>query len=718
MVMRWGLYWNRQIWAKLLSLLIGIGSVMPAHTQLWMKGGHGRPVWQTIFSGDQRFLLSAGTDNTIKVWNAQRSSPRFGHLLGSVRAHVAGVSSIAEYNGLVVSGGGAHDNQVKLWRLTSNGKLNFVRSWTTPNGYGVSAVAFTNWIVNNATKRIIVAGSYGGFFLIDQDSGATLWYRFPWMPGEPIQWVTSVAVSRNRAEFAVGTDRGSVYVISPSGAGTPIQDPEISNLFHYGDSVLAVSYDVTEGFLLAGGKAGLLQGWRLSTSDLVFSVPFQNSTGGSGWIWSIRPYTWSGGLALRQYFAVSGWTSDGSAAHPTILTYAWDTSSVPPSQCGEFLNTAVGGVTYLGGSFALTYPPLGNPYLYAVGREDGAIDWWEILGPCVGSWSRLESPTLYYGIADVPIRSVAFSHDDTFIASGVDGKVHVWDINGNLIWQVNPSGRLYQLAFSPTEHRLVIAHAGYVKSFGWNGSTFSLQWNVGAGPAEGGLAFSPDGARILIAQYGQWRVLNASTGGTIHTQLEQVGSTSIRLLSCAWSPDNTYLAVGRADGKVRLYNASSYALFREFRVGNYMNPSALAFAIVSGRLKLFVGTSTGKLQQWDVASVTKESELSLYSERITSLHVQGDWMSIASTQVPDSITIRWLDSGDAITLSQETGVGVWTTALSSGVYRDPYGGTYRYLVFGRHDATAVLTTVHTAPPLNSRQGGGRQLETIAGGEDQ
>jgi hypothetical protein len=150
-----------------------------------------------------------------------------------------------------------------------------------------------------------------------------------------------------------------------------------------------------------------------------------------------------------------------------------------------------------------------------------------------------------------------------------------------------------------------------------------------------------------------------------------------------------------------------------------MNPTALAFATVSGRLKLFVGTSTGKLQQWDVASVTKESELSLYSERITSLHVQGDWMSIASTQVPDSITIRWLDSGDAITLSQETGVGVWTTALSSGVYRDIRDGSlFRYLVFGRHDATVVLTTVHTAPPLNSRQGGGRQLETIAGGEDQ
>jgi hypothetical protein len=94
-------------------------------------------------------------------------------------------------------------------------------------------------------------------------------------------------------------------------------------------------------------------------------------------------------------------------------------------------------------------------------------------------------------------------------------------------------------------------------------------------------------------------------------------------------------------------------------------------------------------------------------------------MSIASTQVPDSITIRWLDSGDAITLSQETGVGVWTTALSSGVYRDIRDGSlFRYLVFGRHDATVVLTTVHTAPPLNSRQGGGRQLETIAGGEDQ
>ena len=706
--MRRKLLVNRQIWVRFLCLLMGIGSVVPAYTQLWMKGGHGGIVWQTIFSTDQRFLLSAGGDNTIKVWNANRSSPRFGHLLGSVRAHVAGVASIAEYNGLVVSGGGPYDNQVKLWRLTSTGKLNFVRSWATP-GYGVSAVAFTNWIVNNTTKRIIVAGTYGGFLLIDQQDGATLWYRFPWMPGEPVQWVTAIAVSRDRAEFAVGTDRGKIYVIRPSGSGSPIREPDISHLFNYGDSVYAVSYDVMENFLLAGGRAGLLRGWNLSTSALVFSVPFQNSTGGGGWIWSIRSYTWSGGLALRQYFAVSGWTS----ARPTIVTYSWDTTASPPSSCGEFLNTSVSGITYLRGSFAFTYPPIGNPYLYAVGREDGAIEWWEIPAPCADSWNGLESPTIYYSYVNAPIRSVAFSHDDTFIASGADGKVHVWDINGNLIWQNAFSGRLWQLAFSPTEHRLVIAYGGTAASYRWDGSTFAPQWSSWIGDAEGGLAFSPDGARILIALNGQWRVLDASDGSTIHSQAEQVSSTSIRLLSCAWSPDNAYLAVGRADGKVRIYNASSYALFREFRVGSYMNPTALAFATVSGRLKLFVGTTTGKLQQWDVASGTKESESPLYSERITSLHVQGDWMAIASTQVPDSITIRWLNSGE-ITLSQETGVGVWTAALSSRVYSDISGGRYRYLAFGRHDATVVLTTVRYIPP--ELRGGERELEVIAGGE--
>jgi len=714
--MRWGLCWNRQIWAKLLSLLIGIGigSVMPAHTQLWMKGGHGGIVWQTIFSTDQRFLLSAGGDNTIKVWNANRSSPRFGHLLGSVRAHVAGVASIAEYNGLVVSGGGPYDNQVKLWRLTSTGKLNFVRSWATP-GYGVSAVAFTNWIVNNTTKRIIVAGSYGGFLLIDQDSRATLWYRFPWMPGEPIQWVAAIAVSRNRAEFAIGTDRGKVYVMRPRASGSPIRDPDISNLFDYGDSVHAVSYDVGENFLLAGGRAGLLKGWNLSTNNLVFSVPFRNSTGGGGWIWSIHAYTWSGGLALRQYFAVSGWTLTGYVARPTIVTYSWDTRpDVLPSPCGEFLNTSVGGITYLRGSFAFTYPPSGNPYLYAVGREDGAIEWWEIPAPCVNSWNRLESPTIYYSYGNAPIRSVVFNHDDSFIASGADGKVHVWDINGNLIWQNAFSGGLWQLAFSPTEHRLVIASDGNVASYGWTGMTFAPQWSRGIGAAEGGLTFSPDGARILIAQNGGWLVLNASNGNTIQTQPEQVGSTLIRLLSCAWSPNNDYLAIGRADGKVRIYNASSYTLFREFRVGSYMNPTALAFATVSGRLKLFVGTTTGKLQQWDVLLGTKESESPLYSERITSLHVRGDWIAIASTQVPDSIRIKWLNTGNMITLSQETGVGVWTTALSSRVYSD-ISGSYRYLAFGRHDATVVLTIVSLAPPLGLR-GGERELEVIAGGE--
>jgi outer membrane protein assembly factor BamB len=89
-------------------------------------------------------------------------------------------------------------------------------------------------------------------------------------------------------------------------------------------------------------------------------------------------------------------------------------------------------------------------------------------------------------------------------------------------------------------------------------------------------------------------------------------------------------------------------------------------------------------------------------------------MSIASTQVPDSIRIRWLNTGNMITLSQETGVGVWTTALSSRVYSD-ISGSYRYLAFGRHDATVVLTIVSLAPPLGLR-GGERELEVIAGGE--
>lgn len=704
-------------------LLVVLGCLLPAFSQVWMKGGH-RGGTRVIFSTDRRFLISCANDNTIKVWNADLSSPRFGQLVASTRAHVAVVEAIAEKDGLLVSGGGFADNLVKLWRIQTDGKLRLVNSWSV-GSYGVKSVAFVNWLVNGSPKRVIVAGSYNTVWIIDFDTGRLLSYRFPWMPGEePRGWVVSIAVSPSNNEFAVGTDRGYIYVLRPSSLIDPVSRinlPNIIHLFRYGDNELnrqlySVQYDTTGDFLFAGGRAERIDAWNLYTGARVFSVPFENSAGGRGWVLSIQAYRWSGTFALRQYLVASGWTSYNNAARPTVITYTWDTvSSVPPTRCGEHIFTSMQGTAFAGA--------LGSS-LYAVGTEAGRIAWWQLRGPCLDDWTLLNSPTIY----EDPVKYITFSHDDAFVASGSDGPsslfsgFHVWDINGNLVFSNSDlSADLFGLRFSPVApYRLVEARGNVVRCFTYTGSTFALAWSVVLSnanfPLYGGIAFSPNGTRLLAAGWGPWWVLNTENGAILLSRVEAAGGEVIRCISSAWSPNSSYpfIAIGRADGKIRLYHydggSDTATLAAELRVGSYMNPTALAFSVEGGTLKLYVGTSTGKLQRWRMVSASnwlKESEDTIFSERITSINIRDNWMVVTSTEVPGSIKV-WINGALYTTINTETGTGVWDAAFASRVYQ--CGADFcRNLAYARQDATAVLTTVRYIMGA-LKAPGGRQLE--------
>ncbi|GBC93615.1 hypothetical protein HRbin15_02115 [bacterium HR15] len=686
---------KRQILAQTVGIIVALW--LSGHgwacAQLWMKGGHSAIVWQTVFSTDRRFLLSASGDNTIKVWNADTNSPRFGQLVASVRAHVSGVVSIAESNGLVVSAGGGSDNQIKLWRLQTNGRLNFVRSWRTPL-YGVYSVAFVNWLSYGSPKRLIAAGSKGGFLLADPDSNTSLWYPFPWMPGEPLTAVLTIAPAESRNEFSIGTEKGSVYsvyLVRPQSQREPIHYPDVLLLFNYGSRVRAISYDTTNDFLLIGGDSGQLVGWRIvGTPAQVFSVPFSNASGGTGWIHTIHAYRWTSDPAFRQYFVVAGWTWNNGGGRPTLITYSWDTvSNQPPSKCGETVLTDRTG-TFLKGSLASINAPY-NPYLYAVGSEYRSIEWWQPMGACISDWTMLPSPTIYQSA----VRSVAISHDDQLVASGSDQVVHVWDIGGNLVFTRPVSGPLRSVRFSPVERRLIIADNTMLYCLVWTGSTFIISWTSFIS-LRGGIAFSPTGQRLLAASLSTWYVYNALNGHIIASGTEKVNNVPIPILCCAWAPDDRYFAVGRRDGKIRLYNTTNYTLYRELRVGNYMNPTALAFAVINGRLKLFVGTSTGVLQQWDVVNGSLDWSQPIHSEWISALCVQGDWMVSASTEVPTALKY-WIDWMPAGAISQETGTGVRDAFLSFQTYRCGIDEICRYLAYGRQDATLVLTRIGYIP---------------------
>ncbi len=381
-----------------------------------------------------------------------------------------------------------------------------------------------------------------------------------------------------------------------------------------------------------------------------------------------------------------------ATAGGAIRTFAWQTGSNSVNPCGQ--------ISASSNCANIVTDPLGVPYLYAIG-EGSSIKWWSVSNACCSEWESLPSPTTYFLPLNAPILSVSFSHDDEFIAVGLSGKAHVWrrargsiseynELIWELQWNSDWTAPFVSVRFSPTEHRLAVAYLGQVRSFLWNGETFIPSWDRYLfGRPTGGIVFSPDGSRLLVTAESRWEILNSTNGQVIIGRNELVGSTPTRIISCAWSPDDQYIAVGCVDGMVRIYRADSFLLHARFRVGSFMNPSAIAFSHVGGRLKLFIGTTTGKLQQWDVLNATKEWEETVHSEWISSLHARGSWVVTSSTGTPDSLSI-WRNGTLHGRITQETGTGVHDAVFSSQWYIDIIRGDFYLLAYVREDATLVI----------------------------
>jgi WD40 repeat protein len=74
------------------------------------------------------------------------------------------------------------------------------------------------------------------------------------------------------------------------------------------------------------------------------------------------------------------------------------------------------------------------------------------------------------------------------------------------------------------------------------------------------VAFSPDGSQIAAGSVGEVRVYNTTDGKRVLTLSGHRGS----IHAIAYSPDGTRIATGGFDGKVRLFDAKSGSLVKEF----------------------------------------------------------------------------------------------------------------------------------------------------------
>ena len=159
-----------------------------------------------------------------------------------------------------------------------------------------------------------------------------------------------------------------------------------------------------------------------------------------------------------------------------------------------------------------------------------------------------------------PVAAVAFSPEGKFLASGVYGRVTVWDLSAAKPTRVltNVLGAVNDVKFSPDGKLLAVA-GGQPSARGdlrlFDTSTWKLVGSLGGHlDTVSGVAFSPDGTKLASASFDKTvRLWDVKSGRVLHT----FTGHSDFVYAVAFSPDGTWYATASKDRTGRVVDAAT-----------------------------------------------------------------------------------------------------------------------------------------------------------------
>lgn len=413
--------------------------------------------------------------------------------------------------------------------------------------------------------------------------------------------VVSVAFSADGKTLAARTDDGTVRfwsTVTRRETGTiRTQSDQLDRFSSSYESSLAFSRD--RRFLVTGTETGVVQLWNATTrqplgepltgsGDPASSAAFSPdgkilaaASGGRVRLWDVATRQPLPSLDAGGIFQFS---PDGTLATLDGNTVRlWDVATRRTT--GEF-NIGSGSDV-----FSMAFGAGGK--VLATGDINGAITLWD-----VATGQRLA------GSLTSPdgINSMAFSSDGSTLASGGNGFVRLWDTATDPVGvpiAVTPGA--VGVALSPDGGTLGIANFGQQGTMQLWSTTANRETTVRSGHRDeiGSVAFSPGGKTMAIG--GNDGTLQLWELATLRLVADLTAQASGAIsYSVAFSPDGKILAAG-GDGTVSVWNVAARRRIATLSAGSSSNTiDSLAFS-PDGRLLAAAG-SDGAVRVWSTSS--------------------------------------------------------------------------------------------------------------------
>jgi WD40 repeat protein len=582
---------------------VKVWDVEKSQVQLTLQG-HTGGVSSVSISPDGRRIVSGGYDSTVKVWDAEK-----GQELLTLKGH-PGVSSvsISPDGKRIVSGG--HDSTVKVWDAEEGQELFTLKGHTGP----VLSVS-----ISPDGKRI-VSGSGGDLINRRKAGEVKVW------DAEKVQElftlkghasdVTGLCISRDGRRIVSASRDGTVKVWDAQ------KGQELLTLKGHRQWVSSVSISPDDKRIVSGSADNTVKVWDADEGQELLTLKGHRHVVNSV---SISP----DGKRIVSGSAdntVKVWDAQKSQEVLTLQGHTGSVHSVSISPDGKRIVSGSGSGG--GGDLATFAPPRPGPK-DRKSDKPGEVKVWD-------ADKGQELLSLQGHTSDVT--SVCISQDGKRIVSGGswgDGTVKVWDAHKGqeLLTLRGHTNRITSVSISPDGKRIVSGSFDRTVKV-WDvdkgREVLSLQGHT---EPVNSVNIGPDGKRVVSGSADNTvKVWDADKGQELLT----LKGHTFGVTSVAFSPDGKRIVSGSLDRTVKVWDADKGQELLTLRGHRWPVTSV---SISPDGKRILSGSGDATVKVWDTATGQELLTLQGHTHWVTSVSISPDGKRIVSGSTDRTVKV-------------------------------------------------------------------------------